>query len=117
MSVYNNITGLKLDITSAADRAKVAPLNLDVLMNNAGVGYSGSLAEVDVDLCRKNMEVNVFSSLELTQAAIGGMIERKKGTIMFVSSIGGRIAFPFVGPYCSKSSFVFDNNLLCLPTN
>ena len=42
----------------------------------------------------------MFSSLELTQAAIGGMIARKKGTIMFVSSIGGRIAFPFVGPYC-----------------
>ena len=54
MSAIDNVTGLKLDITSGADRAKVPPLNIDVLMNNAGVGFSGSLAEVDVDLCRKN---------------------------------------------------------------
>ena len=100
------LTGVKLNITMKADRSKVAAMEVDVLLNNAGIGYSGCLAEVNLDLARKNMEVNVFSSLELTQVAIRGMIERKRGTIAFVSSIGGRIAFPFVGPYCMASALL-----------
>ena len=43
----------KLDITSAADRQQILPLELDVLINNAGIGESGSLAEVDVDRIRR----------------------------------------------------------------
>lgn len=95
-----DLSGIKIDITSEEDREKVIPLKIDVLMNNAGVGYSGSIAEVDLNLIKKNMDVNVFATIAITQVAIKGMIERKRGTVMFVSSIGGRIPFPFVGPYC-----------------
>jgi len=94
------IQSFKLDVTNEADRQKVSELELDVLLNNAGVGYSGSLSELNLDLVRKNMEVNVFAALRLTQIAIKGMIARKRGTVMFTSSIGGRIPFPFLGSYC-----------------
>lgn len=94
------LESFKLDVTSEADRQRVAELEIDVLLNNAGVGFSGSLAELDLDLVRKNFEVNVFGALRLTQIAIKGMIARKRGTVMFVSSIGGRIPFPFLGSYC-----------------
>ena len=91
------LEGFKLDVTLEADRQKIAALELDVLLNNAGVGYSGSLAEIDVDTVRKNFEINVFGAIRLTQVALRGMIARKRGTVMFVSSIAGRITAPFLG--------------------
>ena len=94
------LEGFKLDVTLEADRQKVAGLELDVLLNNAGVGYSGSLAELDVDTIRRNFEINVFGAIRLTQIALRGMIARKRGTVMFVSSIAGRITSPFLGSYC-----------------
>lgn len=89
----------KLDITSAADRRQIESLELDVLINNAGIGESGSLAEVDVDRIRQVFEVNLFATLELTQVALRGMIARRRGTVLFVSSIAGRVPMPFLMPY------------------
>jgi len=88
-----------LDISSAADRQLLLPLALDVLINNAGVGESGSLAEVDIDRIRQVFEVNVFATLALTQLALRGMIARRRGTVLFVSSIAGRLPVPFLMPY------------------
>ena len=64
----------KLDIASPAERELLLPIELDVLINNAGVGESGSLAEVDVGRIRRVFEVNVFATIELTQLALRGMI-------------------------------------------
>jgi short-subunit dehydrogenase len=89
----------KLDITNAQDREKIADLGLDVLVNNAAQNLSGSLAEVKIDRVRSLFEVNLFSSLELTQIAIRSMIARGGGTVIFMSSITGRVPEPFVMPY------------------
>jgi short-subunit dehydrogenase len=89
----------KLDITSAADRQQIETLELDVLINNAGVGESGSLAEVDMDRVRQVFEVNLFATLALTQLALRRMIARQRGTVLFVSSIAGRVPMPFLMPY------------------
>lgn len=89
----------KLDITNADDRQKIADLDLDVLINNAAQNLSGSLAEVNIDRVRQLFEVNLFASLELTQIAIRSMIARSGGTVIFMSSITGRIPEPFVMPY------------------
>lgn len=94
----------KLDISKAEDREKIADLDLDVLINNAAQNASGSLAEVDINTVRRVFEVNVFSSLELTQVAIRSMIPRGGGTVIFISSIAGRIPFAFLMPY-SMSKF------------
>ena len=94
----------KLDVTSAEDREKIANLVLDVLVNNAAQALSGSLAEVKIDRVRRLFEVNLFGSLELTQIAIRSMIPRGGGTIIFMSSITGRVPEPFVMPY-SMSKF------------
>ena len=89
----------KLDITDAADRNLLLGRPIDVLINNAGLGESGSLAEVDVNRIRKVFEVNVFATLELTQVALKGMIARQSGTVLFISSIAGRLPMPFLMPY------------------
>ncbi len=94
----------KLDITLDADRHLIEPFAIDVLVNNAGMGESGSLAEVDMQRVRKIFEVNLFCTLELTQLALRGMIQREKGTVLLVSSIAGRVPMPFLMPY-SMSKF------------
>jgi short-subunit dehydrogenase len=94
----------KLDITSVEDRAVLAQHRIDVLINNAALGESGSLAEVDMQRVRQLFEVNLFATLELTQVALRQMIERESGTVLFISSIAGRVPMPFLMPY-SMSKF------------
>jgi short-subunit dehydrogenase len=89
-----------LDITSPSDRQKIAVYDLDVLINNAGIGESGSLAEIDINRVRHNFEVNVFCAFELSQIALSNMLAKNKGTVLFISSLAGRITLPFLGPYC-----------------
>ena len=89
----------KLDITDAADRAKAGELSIDVLINNAAIGESGSLAEVPLDRVRNAFETNLFATLALTQLCLRGMIARRRGTVIFISSLAGRVAAPFLLPY------------------
>lgn len=93
------ITSFKLDITNPNDRLLASAYNIDVLINNAGIGESGSLAEIDVNKVRHNFEVNVFAPLELTQIVLKGMMTRNSGTVIFISSLLGRITMPFLAPY------------------
>lgn len=89
----------KLDITLEEDRNRILDFDLDVLINNAGIGESGSLAEVPIERIRANFETNVFSTLALSQLALKNMIKKQKGTVIFISSLAGRIPMPFLGPY------------------
>lgn len=93
-------TVFKLDITSETDRKKIEDYDLDVLINNAGIGESGSLAEIDISLLKHNFEVNVFSSFQISQLALKKMFKKMQGTILFTSSLAGRVTMPFLGPYC-----------------
>ncbi|MEI6378212.1 MAG: SDR family NAD(P)-dependent oxidoreductase [Candidatus Falkowbacteria bacterium] len=94
------ITVYKLDLTSEQDRAKILKHPIDILVNNAGIGESGSLAEIPLDRVRRNFDVNLFGPLALTQLILPQMIKRKQGKIIFISSLAGRAAIPFIGAYC-----------------
>lgn len=95
----STVEAFKLDITEEADRAKVSELAIDVLINNAAIGDSGSLAEVPLDRVRDVFETNLFATLELTQVCLRGMVARRRGTVIFISSLAGRVASPFLLPY------------------
>jgi short-subunit dehydrogenase len=72
---------------------------LDVLVNNAGFGIVGPSSELgDADL-RAQFETNVFGLMAVTRAFVGAMRERGSGTIINVSSVGGRMTLPFLGGY------------------
>jgi len=89
----------KLDITSGDDIARVAKFEVDVLINNAGAGQTGPLADVPLALVRRLFDVNVFGTLAITQALLPKMAARGNGRIIIVSSIAGVLAGPSFGPY------------------
>jgi NAD(P)-dependent dehydrogenase (short-subunit alcohol dehydrogenase family) len=76
------------------------------LVNNAGVGSGGPLEFIPIDDFREVLEVNVTGQLAVTQAFLP-LIRKAKGTVVFIASIGGRIASPFLGPY-SASKFAIE---------
>lgn len=90
---------LKLDITSEEDRKQLTDSAIDVLINNAGIGESGPLAEIPLERIRRNFETNVIGSLGMVQVAVPEMIKRGGGTIVFVTSLAGRMPIPFLAPY------------------
>lgn len=73
-----------------------------MLVNNAGVGEAGALVDLPVEIVRALFDVNVFGPLALTQQIARGMLARRHGKIVFVSSIAGLITGPFTGAYCAS---------------
>ncbi|MGL4773643.1 MAG: SDR family NAD(P)-dependent oxidoreductase [Clostridium sp.] len=95
------LKSFKLDLLNEMDRELASMLDLDVLINNAAIGDSGSVSETNVDRYRATFETNVFSPLELTQQVLKNMIAKGSGRIIYISSLAGRISIPFLSPYCS----------------
>jgi short-subunit dehydrogenase len=96
-----------LDVTRAesieALKTKVDEITgghgVDVLVNNAGYGSVGPLETMkDADF-RAQFETNVFGLMAMTRAFLPAMRERGSGRIINVSSMGGRVTFPFMGAY------------------
>ncbi|WP_020531223.1 oxidoreductase [Flexithrix dorotheae] len=73
--------------------------HIDVLLNNAGFGLYGAIEDVTMEGARYQMEVNVFGLMRLIQLVLPYMRKRQNGTIVNISSIGGKIANPIGGWY------------------
>jgi NAD(P)-dependent dehydrogenase (short-subunit alcohol dehydrogenase family) len=87
-------------IASVADRiaGAVGSAGLDGLVNNAGVSLPSPLETMPLDDFRRQIDVNLTGQVAVTQAVLP-MIRGARGRIVFLSSIGGRIAFPGTGAY------------------
>ncbi len=72
---------------------------LDVLVNNAGAGYVGTIEHVSMDDMRRVMETNYFSVVAMTKAAMPHLRE-SGGRVISVSSVGGAVGQPFNEAYC-----------------
>ncbi|MGG6270310.1 SDR family oxidoreductase [Leptolyngbya sp. AN03gr2] len=81
---------------------------VDVLVNNAGYGQMGPIELIPIDLVQRQFQVNVIGAIGLIQALIPVMRDQGGGKIINVSSLGGRIAFPFFGLY-SASKFALES--------
>ncbi len=100
------LTPAMLDVTDPAQvaaaietvGAAVGEGGLDGLVNNAGVAILGPLETIPLDDFRRQVEVNLTAQVAVSQALLPA-IRRARGRIVFVSSIGGRMALPFGGPY------------------
>ncbi|MEA5455590.1 oxidoreductase [Sinomonas sp. JGH33] len=80
---------------------------IDVLVNNAGYGAYGSLEDVPIDEARRQFEVNVFGLARLTQLVLPGMRTRGVGTIVNVSSMGGKFYEP-LGSWYHATKFAVE---------
>ncbi len=95
-----------LDVTDADQIAAAADLigkevgeaGLDGLVNNAGVSIPSPLETIPIEDFRRQIEVNLTGQVAVTQAVLP-LIRKARGRIVFLSSIGGRIAFPLTGAY------------------
>jgi len=100
-----NLVPVTLDVIDPGQIAAAAALiereaegGLDGLVNNAGVAVPGPLETIPLEDLRHQLEVNVVAYVAVTQALLP-QIRRARGRVVFLASIGGRVAFPFAGPY------------------
>lgn len=101
----DGIRPLAMDVTD--DASMTAGVNrileetgrIDVLVNNAGYGSYGAIEDVPIDEARRQFEVNVFGLARLTQLVTPHMRAQGSGTIINISSIGGRLTTPLGGWY------------------
>ena len=102
----DKLTPITIDVTKqrsiAAAKQKVQRAvgkdGIVGLVNNAGVGDGGPVETMDLDVLRNVLEVNLVGQIAVTQAFLP-LIRKAPGTIVFIASIGGRIATPFMSPY------------------
>jgi NAD(P)-dependent dehydrogenase (short-subunit alcohol dehydrogenase family) len=100
------IVPITLDVTDATQIAAAVDVvtrhgRLDALVNNAGIGFGGPLELIPIDDLRDQLEVNVLGPVAVTQALLPAL-RRAHGRIVFVSSVGGRVAMAFTAPYAAS---------------
>ena len=102
------IRTLALDVTDHDSiwRAVAAAIaqagRVDALVNNAGYGQYGAVEDVTFEQWRHQFDVNLFGAVETARAVLPAMREARRGTIVNVSSVAGKIAIPFAAPYCAS---------------
>ncbi|MBT2211704.1 oxidoreductase [Actinomadura sp. NEAU-AAG7] len=109
----SGVRTLSLDVTSetSAERAVAeivaAEGRVDVLVNNAGYGSYGALEDVPPDEARAQLDVNLFGLARMTRLVLPHMRARRAGTIVNVSSVGGRLATP-LGAWYHASKYAVE---------
>ncbi len=104
---------LKLDVTNKSEVTEAIASaekqfgRIDVLVNNAGIGYFSAIEEGDDQKIRDLFEVNVFGPARMIRAALPGMRLHGTGSIVNISSVGGLRSFPSLG-YYSATKFALE---------
>jgi NAD(P)-dependent dehydrogenase (short-subunit alcohol dehydrogenase family) len=95
------ITVLEMDVTSdeSVSAATSQLPTIDVLINNAGIGYGGPVETFTADQILDQLDLNIVGTVRVANAVIPGMREARSGLIIQVSSTAGRAAFPGFGVY------------------
>jgi len=98
---------VEIDVTDEAsvnkgveEALKVA--DIDVLINNAGIGSIGLQESHTIEDFKKIFDVNVFGVQRMNRAILPHFRKKKSGLLIHISSVLGRFSLPFWGPYCSS---------------
>jgi NAD(P)-dependent dehydrogenase (short-subunit alcohol dehydrogenase family) len=115
----SGIRPLAMDVTDDASmQAGVKHIldeagRIDVLVNNAGYGSYGALEDVPLSEARAQFEVNVFGAARLTQLVLPHMRAQRSGTIINITSMGGKIYTP-LGAWYHATKFALEAQSDCL---
>jgi NAD(P)-dependent dehydrogenase (short-subunit alcohol dehydrogenase family) len=105
LSALSNVLISKLDVTDKLSVQNAVKEGIekfgkiDVLVNNAGYGAMGALEAATEEQVKQQFDVNFFGLIEVTRAVLPIMRQHKTGIIINVSSVGGRLTFPFCSLY------------------
>jgi NAD(P)-dependent dehydrogenase (short-subunit alcohol dehydrogenase family) len=104
---------LELDVTKpdqirqVVKKSKDSFGRIDVLVNNAGIGYFGAIEESEDEEVRRMFEINFFGLAKMIQEVLPVMRAQRSGHIINIASIGGLVGFPSVGFY-NATKFAVD---------
>ncbi|KAJ3098734.1 hypothetical protein HK100_005027 [Physocladia obscura] len=101
MDVTESIS-IKRGVRAVIGRAR----KIDILINNAGIGLCGGIAETNLDEIKSLFDTNVIGLINVTQEVVPFMVERKEGKIVNMGSMLSYVALPWFGPYCASKSAV-----------
>jgi NAD(P)-dependent dehydrogenase (short-subunit alcohol dehydrogenase family) len=110
---------LRLDVTDPAQVAESVRHaeehfgGIDVLVNNAGIGYFAAVEESEEQDTRRLFEIDFFGLARMIQAVLPGMRKHRRGHIINISSISGLAPFPSLGYYCG-AKFAVEGLSECL---
>jgi NAD(P)-dependent dehydrogenase (short-subunit alcohol dehydrogenase family) len=90
-----------ISVIEAVDKIKSEEERINVLVNNAGYGLLGALEDLSIEEIKAQFETNFFGVVRVTQQVLPVMRKQNSGTIVNVSSIGGRMSFPALSAYHS----------------
>jgi len=96
----------KASIQALLQRLEQDGAPVDLLVNNAGFGAMGPLAELPVAELQRQFQTNVFSLMAVTQALLPPMFFKGSGCIVNIGSVSGVTATPFSGAYCASKAAV-----------
>ncbi len=103
---------IQADLTSARDLAvvekRLSAGDIDLLVNNAGVGSVGEFATLPLEREVEQVDLNVLALLRLTHAALPSMVAHKRGAIINVASMAGFQPVPYNATYAATKAFVLN---------
>lgn len=76
--------------------------HVDILVNNGGISQRGTVAETTIDVDRRIMEVNYIGTVALTKAVLPSMLARRRGQVVVISSLMGKIGTPLRSAYAAS---------------
>lgn len=94
------------DVQRMVDTAFKMQGKLDVLVNNAGIDPGGTVADVEIDLWKQVLEINLIGSFLAMKASIPHMIKGGGGSIINISSLGGIQCLPGMSAYCTSKAAI-----------
>ncbi|KAM6424253.1 dehydrogenase/reductase SDR family member 7B isoform 2-T2 [Liasis olivaceus] len=100
-AVVFDLSDIKAVVNAAKEILKCVD-HVDILINNAGISYRGTIVDTTMEVDRKVMETNYFGPIALTKALLPSMIERRKGHIVTISSVQGKFGIPFRSAYAAS---------------
>ncbi len=111
-STNQDFIPVQMDLTDSASISRVVKnliakeKKIDILINNAGIGITGSIEETSLEAVRLAFETNFFGTMQLIQEVLPHMRKQKSGTLINISSIAGYTGLPYRGIYSATKAAV-----------